>query len=398
MMHAISDTLLAETRRAADWLSGLALPLWSSVGFDHIRGCFHEQLDFALQPSGDAPARVMVQARQIAVFSAAALSGRFTAGRELALVAAEHMIARYEAADGGSGFVFSLGPEHGKLDPLRDLYAHAFVLFALAWVIRLEARPSFEMAVERTLVFLDAHMTDPTHGGFWDSVPRTDNLRRQNPHMHLFEAFIALFETTGDPRFLQRGRALRDLAICRFLPPRGGVLREYFNEDWSVSPAPGKGVAEPGHLFEWSWLLARYQEFSGQDQTSPIGRLMATAIEHGLDPRNGRIVDQINEMGDVLSRTSRSWPHAEALKALTAVKPSLHFASADSLITAVLRRVRTLYCPESLKGGWQDQLDADDRPVRPNIPASTLYHLYFGIAAVEDAVNASLPRSCDGVA
>jgi len=114
------------------------------------------------------------------------------------------------------------------------------------------------------------------------------------------------------------------------------------------------------------------------------------AIECGIDAQNGRIVDQISEMGVVLSPTSRSWPHAEALKALTIVDLSPHLVCADTLTTAVLRRVLKLYCPDSLKGGWQDQLDAEDKAVRPNIPASTLYHLYFGIAAVEDAVNSSL--------
>ncbi len=389
MRRSISESLLAETRRAANWLTGAALPLWSSVGFDSVSGSFHEQLDFGLRPKQDAPKRVMVQARQVSVFSAAALSGRFDSGRELALVAAENMIKRFEGTDGNAGFAYSLGPKINQFDPLRDLYAHAFVLFALAWAMRLEARRSFELAIERTIDFLDEHMTDRVHGGLWDSAPRTDDLRRQNPHMHLFEAFIALYESTGDRRFLARGKVLRDLAITRFLQPDGGALREYFKEDWSVSPGPGKGVAEPGHLFEWSWLLARYQDLSGEDQARPIGRMMKLAIECGIDAQNGRIVDQISEMGVVLSPTSRSWPHAEALKALTVVDVS-HLVCADTLITEILRRVLKHYCPTSLNGGWQDQLDGEDRAVRPNIPASTLYHLYFGIAAVEDAVNASM--------
>lgn len=324
----------------------------------------------------------MVQARQISVFSAATLTGRFN-GAEIALIAVQNMIARYESADGRPGWVFSIDREAGALNSVRDLYAHAFVLFALAWAIRLEQRQAFFDAADRTLQFLDAQLSDPTAGGFWDSLPRLDNLRRQNPHMHLFEAFIALYEATGDPKFLERGRKLRNLAVERFLSANDGALREFFFDDWTVSPANGQGSVEPGHLFEWSWLLHQYQSASGEEQSESIAAMMRLARQSGLDEATGRIVDEIAEDGSIIAYTSRSWPHAEALKALTTIA-SDHGGGGDLAVAMILRRLMTRYCPPSLKGGWHDQMDADDNPIRPNIPASTLYHLYFGITAVEE--------------
>lgn len=324
----------------------------------------------------------MVQARQISVFSAAALSGRYLPGGSLALLAAENMITRFESADGQPGWVFSIQPNNREINPVRDLYAHAFVLFGLAWVLRLEKRETFIDAVERTIEFLDQYMSDPVNGGFWDSCPRTDGFRRQNPHMHLFEAFIALYETTGDRRFLNRGRELRDLALNRFLVAEGGALRELFYSDWSVAPAAGQGHVEPGHLFEWSWLLWQYQNASGEDQSDPIMRMMKMAVINGLDGPSGRIVDQISERGEVIEKSSRSWPHAEALKAMTSIPAFLGGGDA-AIAIAILSRLMSLYCPTKLRGGWADQLDENDQPVRPNIPASTLYHLYFGVTAIE---------------
>jgi mannose/cellobiose epimerase-like protein (N-acyl-D-glucosamine 2-epimerase family) len=377
--------LEAEAKRASNWLCEFALPLWANQGFDRSHGAFHEQLDFSLAPVLNVPSRLMVQSRQVAVFAAAALSGRFSGGREIALLAAENMVHRYERADGDPGWILSIGRTDNSSNHLRDLYAHAFALFGLAWVLRLEKRQTFLDAIDRTLAFLDDFMADPVAGGYWDSIPRTDNLRRQNPHMHLFEAFIALYEATGDRSFLSRSKTLRNLAIERFLVPQGGALREYFFDDWSVAPSEGSGSVEPGHLFEWSWLLRRYQTASGEDQSDPIDRMMTLAIDRGLDEGSGRIVDKIGENGTLVDASSRSWPHAEALKALTAVSPELDSTRVHS-ITAILNRLMTIYCPLSLAGGWQDHFNSMDLPMRTSIPASTLYHLYFGITAVEDAI------------
>ena len=379
-----SKLLTQELDRASQWLRKTALPLWSHAGFDVNRGAFHEQLDFSLAPSVSKPMRVMVQARQISVFSAAALSGRFVSGEHLALMAAQNMIDQYERADGAEGWIFSLSSDGRTSDPLRDLYAHAFVLFGLSWAIRLEPRRSFLEAMERTLSFIDERMKDTERGGYWDTLPRMDKLRRQNPHMHLFEAFIALHEATGEGRFLDVGAALCNLMLSRLLSPEGGALREYFSDDWSVYPAEGAGRVEPGHLFEWSWLLTRYQAISGKDQSDSIKRMMAMAIQYGLDKKTGRIIDEIAEDGRALKTSSRAWPHAEALKAFSAVPAELGGGDI-SAITAILRRFMTIYCSPSMGGGWQDQMDCEDRPSRPDIPASTLYHIYFGISSVEDA-------------
>jgi len=370
---------------ASGWLRDVALPFWSRAGFDAERGAFHEQLDFGGQVMSGKPRRAMVQARQISVFSAAALSGRFTTGAHLAMRAAQNMIERYDGADGKPGWIFALGDD-GSVDSLRDLYAHAFILFGLSWAVRVDPRQSFYDAIERTLGFLDHSLRDHEGGGYFDSMPRKDMLRRQNPHMHLFEAFLALYEATGEARFLGTCERLHELLMGHLLAPDSGALREYFDDDWRVYPVEGQGRVEPGHLFEWSWLLRQYELLAGTDQSDPIGRMMGMAVRHGFDLARGRIIDEIGEDGRPLATSSRSWPHAEALKALSSIAPSLGGGSIPAM-TAILRRITTIYCPAQLEGLWRDQMNADDQATRPDVPASTLYHLYFGITAVEDMLS-----------
>lgn len=379
----MSDDLATVVARSGRWLRDAALPLWASRGFDDIRSAFEEQLNFDGTPVVGAPRRSMVQARQISVFAAAALSGRFPEGRDLALRAARAVIASHLEADGQPGWVFSTDRDGRVVDGKRDLYGHAFMLYGLAWAMRLEADPTFERAIAATLAMIDGPFADPLHGGCWDGLPRPDGLRRQNPHMHLFEALLMLFETTGRSDVLDRCRRLHALALSRFLDPATGALREYYDDAWAVHPAPGAGRVEPGHLFEWAWLLRRYERASGEDQSAPVAALLRLAVQAGLDAARGRIVDEIGEDGRLVSASSRSWPHAEALKALTG-EAALGVAGLEASIAAILTRLVDVYCRADLGGGWIDHVDAEDRPISRIVPASTLYHVYFGMTAVED--------------
>ncbi|WP_211309966.1 AGE family epimerase/isomerase, partial [Kocuria rosea] len=85
-----------------------------------------------------APRRLLVQARQIYCYAKAAQMGWYPEGRAIALKALDYMLTKAKAPDGRPGFVFSLTPEGGVHDPLRDTYGHAFVLLALATVYGLD--------------------------------------------------------------------------------------------------------------------------------------------------------------------------------------------------------------------------------------------------------------------
>ena len=67
--------------RLKSWVVEDALPLWGETGFDAARGSFIERLTFEGAPMHAAPRRAMVQARQIYVFSHAALLGWRPRGR-----------------------------------------------------------------------------------------------------------------------------------------------------------------------------------------------------------------------------------------------------------------------------------------------------------------------------
>ena len=70
--------------------------------------------------------------------------------------------------------------------------------------------------------------------------------RRQNPHMHLLEALLALHVATGEKNWLRRAGALVDLFKRRFVDPQTGALIEFFGEDWSAGARRRRTPARAG--------------------------------------------------------------------------------------------------------------------------------------------------------
>lgn len=367
---------VAELRK---WCTSEALPFWGSVGFDQKAQAFHEKTDFSGAPIADAPRRTMVQCRQIYSFAHAAKLGWYKEGADLAIAAANSLIARHWRADGNDGFVFSVDAMGKPHDVKRDAYAHAFGAFALAYAYRVNPDPIYKDVANATFRLCDTLLAAPSYGGMIDALPRPDKLRRQNPHMHLFEASLAWYETTGSAPYLSRAAELFSLFATRFFHPEEGALGEYFDDRWEPVPGLTGKLCEPGHHFEWVWLLRRFQRASGR----PVGQYTDPLFDHarrfGVDT-NKTVVEEIHMDGSSSKASSRCWQQTEALKGAVAqyesgVPGTLDFAkqTTDVLLKRFLGR--------PFGGGWIDNIEPDSTPKVDFVPASTLYHVI--LAAIE---------------
>ena len=189
------------------WIKHEALPFWGTVGVDHTRGGFHERLDLQGNPIHDVPKRLMVQGRQLYVYCHAGVLGWHSDAQRLADRCVEYMVKSFYRRDGNPGWVHSLAPDGGIASAARDTYGHAFALLGLAWYYRWTNDTQALKIVNETLMFMDETLVCD-RGGYFDAIPLPDAIRRQNPHMHLFESFIALYQATSDGKYL---------ALCRTL-------------------------------------------------------------------------------------------------------------------------------------------------------------------------------------
>ena len=370
------DTNSSEVWR--DWLSAKALPLWSDAGFDGKRSLYHERLNWDGRPVPMSGLRLMVQARQISTYCRATLDGFYDASAQ-ALRCLDIVEHAYHGSDGDAGWVFSLAPNGTPADSRRDLYAHAFILFAYGWAIRLTGEERYRKIARQTAQEVERIFAAPD-AGYLDTIPPTDSLRRQNPHMHLFEAYLVLFEATGDEYYLERLRSLIALTRNHLIDRRSGLLLEFFDSSWKPSEPASHNRVEPGHLFEWAWLLGEYERLvspSGEDMTGlteTAERLFRSGLSCGIDPKTGFALDAMTEDGVVFERSTRIWPQTELLRLLSTrqLLGRPESIPVHDLGAAFLAR----FTPSCLAGGWIDRFNEAGSPLVDYMPASSLYHIY----------------------
>lgn len=376
MLSGTARPPVETARSMRAWLCEVALPLWADVGYDRARGGFHERLSLDGAPDQNCPRRLMVQARQIYVYAHAGALGWYPPGTALALEALEVLLARYRSPDGAPGYVFSVTPDGMVADPLRDTYGHTFLLLAFGWLARASGDARIARLIDEVLEFFDRHLDDGA-GGYHEGMPAALP-RRQNPHMHAFEAMLALHEAVGHRQALARAERLRALLQMHFIDPATGRLGEYFGSDWA--PVSPPAPVEPGHHAEWAWLLARHAALTGRRRDPRARALFEIARAH-QDRATGLLPDTVGPDG-AAAASFRCWPQTEFAKAWLAEHEAGCPQAADEAGSA-LERVRACYLAGPFAGGWVDRIDRAGQSQVASVPASTLYHLFVAIAEAD---------------
>lgn len=361
-------------RRMTDWVFHDALPFWSTTGVDGDRG-FVEAVDLEGKPKAVGFKRTRVHARQIYVFSHGYTLG-FEPGLRTARNGLDFLIANGWLK--GGGWVVSMGEAGGVVDADLDLYDQAFVLLALAWWTRASGKDDLLFWIDRTLQAVDEHF-GRLDGEGWKSRVPDDGRLLQNPHMHMFEALLAVHAVYPAPDIARRIGRIVALFEERLFDRKTGTIAEYYDERWMRSGGDYGHVVEPGHHYEWYWLLRHAQRVTGRDTRQAADRLFAFAQRYGVDRRTGLIHDELLSDGSVRSRRHRSWPQTERLKALLA-RAEFDGEFDTDCIATVLSVLLDRYLGIAPKGCWIDHLDVAGRPCVSAIPASTLYHLFLATA------------------
>lgn len=364
----------------ARFVTEALLPRWKDAGFDDKRGCFREQLQPNLNPLETGFNRLLVQCRQVFSFSEGSLMGCPSWALDRAVRGFRFFSSHYWDTRRG-GWLFSLGEGAPLPSRYRQLYSHAFVLLACAAFYRATGERNALDCAQRTLVFIHEHFAAP-QGGFWTSldealIATTHNLE-QNSHMHLFEGCMMMFEVTGERDFAVTLVQIADLLIEKFVHPATGTLTEFFDREWRPDPEKGH-LVEPGHHFEWMWLIRRWLDMAAErgiptrsaELELAVRRLLAWAITYGLDPEYGGVFDVVDREGRVVKDSKRIWPATECVKALALYKDEPGVGEWRRRIAELLSKHYFIY-PD---GAWVESLTRELRPASRHLPASTIYHI-----------------------
>jgi mannose/cellobiose epimerase-like protein (N-acyl-D-glucosamine 2-epimerase family) len=391
-----------------DWLRRDALPLWDRYGVDRDSGGYFESLSFEsktqeFEVSGKIR-RGRVVARQIFVFDVGRRLGWQSTRSDPVRHGCEYLFSRMHRHDGL--FHTSLNSETGQPHSSFSLYECAFYLFALA-----HAKPTLSESfpVEDAAIRCLRKLRDTwgkSIGGFEESDPPSVPLK-SNPHMHMLEAALAWIAATNDsdPKpWVELAREIVSLCTTHFIDPHTGAIREHFDANWRPMQDETGRILEPGHQFEWAWLLMRWAE-SGyckaehrQPYLAAARRLVDIGERWGVDAVRGVAVNELWDDMTVRDSAAKLWPQTERVKAwCTLLEHAQTMQDVEAACQKVAMAIRGMwrYFLAQPAGLWQEVLWENGDFTSEPCKASSFYHVVCAIEALQRTLSVcgnAIPR------
>ncbi|WP_297804850.1 AGE family epimerase/isomerase [uncultured Brevundimonas sp.] len=350
-----------------DWMKLRALPVWASLGIRE-NGIFAEAMTIGADPVV-ANHRVRVQTRQLFTFAEAGRLG-WSGPWEWLMDRGLEAFERYYISEEGM-LRGLLSPSLDVLTPRASIYDHAFGLFALAAAHRVKGNQGRYAHLAngiRERLFREAL----PNGGL---VETEGHPYQSNAHMHLLEACLAWEEVGGGLEWADASDQLVNLACTTFIDPANGCLREFFDENWQPAPGAQGRRVEPGHQFEWAWLLLRYARRRNASHLVEVARTLYSFGMRGYSSSAGVLVDAIDDEGKRTDCTAKLWPQTEWVKAALVLSELSEGTQKQKYLKDAGLAVAALNKYLTDDGLWHDVLlNGNEFPDEP-AKASSLYHI-----------------------
>lgn len=381
-MNPAHNKLKAQRTQLNRWLTEYAYPLWSAQGVDADNGGFVEVLNQAGQAQ-EKFRRARVQPRQIYSFAMAKQFEWKGDYRAIVRRGMNYFVEHYRRED---GLFRTLCDVNGAaLDNRAYLYDQAFALLSFALAAQsLDTRSEFE---PQALALREAicKKLKTQEKGFVSSDARSDvgsDIRESNPHMHLLEACIAWSKVGTDNGWIAMVEEITELAMEKFIQP-SGALKEFFTDNWQLATGTPGRIVEPGHQFEWAWLLLQCDHNDRQRRRNAALKLIDIGESHGV--RNGVAINALLDDFSIHDANARCWCQTERIKAAVLAAQvtgnEKYWSMACDAIEGLMR-----YLDTPVKGLWLDIQQPDGSLIDAPSPASSFYHIIAAIAQVDDGV------------
>ena len=297
-------------------MTGNILPWWIDNMTDPSGG-FYGRRDGSGVLDAAAPKGLVLNARILWAFSASfRVVGKPQYLRTAQRAARIIMDGFCDGVNGGAWW--SLDASGHPLDTKKQFYAIAFAVYGLAEYYRATSDARALDCAVSLYRCIDAHSRDTVRGGYieacacdWSPVDDMrlsdrdrNDAKTMNTHLHILEAYTALYRVWRDGTLAERLKELVGLFLVRIVGP-DGHLRLFFDEEWNVHGS----VRSYGHDIECSWLLWEAAAVLGDAETielcRPVCCRMARAAMEGFTRTGGMIYEYDPETGD--RHGNRDW-------------------------------------------------------------------------------------------
>ncbi|MBM6551468.1 AGE family epimerase/isomerase [Marinomonas ostreistagni] len=258
----------------------------------------------------------------------------------------------------------------------KEAYVHAFVALAAASASMAQRPRASELLkasteiIDQRFWLEDEAVMAPSFAADWSDC---EDYRGANANMHATEAFLALWDATGEMKWLDRSLAL----VKRFGHDIARVydyrLPEHFDRHWQMLPDFNVDKPKddfrpwgmtPGHFSEWAGLMLKVEAaLMAHKQAAPdwllpdaMGLLdSAVALGWGADGKPGMVYTI--GWNDEVSVANRPW----WVQAETANAAYLFMLRTGERRFEVMHRMAWGYIADSLidakYGGWLPEVD-----------------------------------------
>lgn len=299
------------------------LPYWIEKMTDP-RGGYYGRIDGNEVLHTDAPKGAIMHARILWTMAAAynaTKDGRY-------LRAAKHAyeyILRYFIDREFGGIYQSVDWEGRPLDTKKQFYAIAFVIYGMAEYYM--ATKNNDVLNEAISLFhiIEKYSRDRELGGYIEAKNRdwseagdmrlsdkdANACKTMNTHLHILEAYSALYRIWHDERLKEALESLIEIFSDKITDKKTHHLGLFFDRNWKRQD----GEISYGHDIEASWLLLEAAEALGNEETvEKVKKLTRKIADAALEGRctDGSIVYERHKSGSY-DNEKHWWVQAEAV-------------------------------------------------------------------------------------
>lgn len=273
----------------------------------------------------------------------------------------------------------------GFADDTKLAYGHVFVLLAASSALAVghDAAPRLLADIDSVI---DRHFWDDACGRLREEY-RADwqplsTYRGMNANMHGTEAFLAAFEATGNPRYLNRAGRILAFFTDQMAARHNNRIPEHYTNRWQVDPDyAGNPMfrpagTTPGHALEFARLLLQHWDLSGRSDPTALPRaraLVDTALADAWLP-DGGLAYTVDGQGKVLVDSRYWWPVTEGMGALAALL-KLDPRPSDAQWYLRLWDFAQAHFIDHGQGGWFPEIGPEGQPKQDQFKGKPdIYH------------------------
>lgn len=307
-------------------LTGI-LDWWLQKMPDHEHGGFYGRIDGEgnLHPTADKS--VILNARILWTFSAAARQTGRSAYKDIADRAYRYLLDYFwDPANGGVYWMLDY-----KGQPSQDkkqVYAQSFALYALSEYYQLTNNPAVLEKALTLFELMERYSLDKMRLGYFEAFSRdwqliadlrlsdkdANEAKTMNTHLHVLEAYTNLYRVAPTKQVETALKGLIVLFLDKFIDPQTAHLRLFFDENWNLK----SDEISFGHDIEASWLLCEAARVLGKTslikKTNNAAVYIASAtLREGIDTRDGGLFYTATPHQGITNPNKDWWPQAEAV-------------------------------------------------------------------------------------